>query len=266
MENEAKDDKGAEQTSDVNATEDSKDTNTNEEEVNSAATEDSKDPDSFPHIDSEEDGRPVTEDPEDVDTNKKHFLNADLRNKLTMAIVALISIACSFAFVSKISTSFEVQDVNSVFTVGRTKDVPQRDTNTKLENKKAKTNEVNRAGVEKGNTDDINSDEEAGSLMDSFVVPLESIVVNLGGIGSNRYLRIQISLGVDSEDAQKKISEKTVILRDKLISFFSTKTAKAVETEGGLFKLRLEIKELLNKLLGPGDVIKQVYFSDFIVQ
>lgn len=253
MENEAKDDKGAEQRSDVNV------------------TEDSKDPDSFVHIDSEEAERPVTEDPEDVSTDKKNFLNVDLRNKLIMAIVALISIACSFAFVSKISTSFEendfeVQDVNGVFTVGRTKDEPQRDTNTKLENKKDKTNEVNRAGVEKGNTDDINSDEEAGSLMDGFVVPLESIVVNLGGIGSNRYLRIQISLGVNSEDAQKKISEKMVILRDKMISFFSTKTVKAVETEGGLFKLRLEIKDLLNKLLGPGGVIKQVYFSDFIVQ
>jgi flagellar basal body-associated protein FliL len=255
MENEAKDDKGAEQTSEANVNEGSKDIDTDKEAVNKAVTEDSKDPDSFVHIDSEEVGRPVTEDPEDVNTDKKNFLNAGLKNKLIMAIVALISIACSFAFVSKISTffeenDFEVQGVNSVSTVGRTKDVPQRDTNLKLENKKAKTND----------------DEEAGSLMDGFVVPLESIVVNLGGIGSNRYLRIQISLEVDSEDAQKKISEKTVILRDKLISFLSTKTAEAVETEGGLFKLRLEIKVLLNKLLGSGDIIRQVYFSDFIVQ
>ncbi len=249
MENEAKDDKGAEQTSDVNVNEGFKDIDTDKEAVNKA----------------------VTEDTEDANTGKKYFVNADLKNKLIMAIVALISIVCSFTFVSKISTSFEendfeVQDVNSVSTVERTKDVPQRETNMKQENKKGKTDDVNRAGVEKGNTEDINSDEEAGSLMDGFVVPLESIVVNLGGIGSNRYLRIQISLGVDSEDAQKKISEKTVILRDKMISFLSTKTVKALETEGGLFKLRLEIKDLLNKLLGSGDIIKQVYFSDFIVQ
>ncbi len=289
MENEAKDDKGAEQTSDVNVNEGSKDIDTDKEADNRAANEGSKDIDtdkeavnkavnegskdtnsSYRQFNTEEIRRPVTEYPEEVNTNK-NFLNADLRNKLTMAIVALISIACSFAFVSKISTSFEengfeVQDVNSVFTVGRTKDVPQRDTNTKLENKKAKTNEINRTGVEKGNTDDINSDEEAGSLMDGFVVPLESIVVNLGGIGSNRYLRIKISLGVDSEDAQKMISEKMVIIRDKTISFLSTKTVEDIDTEGGLSKLRLEIKDLLNKLLGSGDIIKQVYFSDFIVQ
>ncbi len=279
MENEAKDDKGAEQTSDVNVnegskgidtdkeavnkdvTEDSKDTNTgyvnaNKEAVNKAVTEDSKDPDSFIRIDSEAIKRPVTED---ANTDKKNFVNFDLKNKLIMAIVAVISIVCSFAFVSKISTSFEENDFE-------VQDVPQRDTSTKLEDKKGKTDEVNRASVEKGNTDDINSDEEAGSLMDVFVVPLESIVVNLEGIDSNTYLRIQISLGVDSEDAQKKLSEKTVILKDKMISFFSTKTVKAVETEGGLFKLRLEIKDLLNKLLGSRDIIKQVYFSDFIVQ
>jgi flagellar basal body-associated protein FliL len=122
------------------------------------------------------------------------------------------------------------------------------------------------ASVVKGNTDDIKDEEEADGIQDSILVPLESIVVNLEGIDSNTYLRIQISLGVDSEDAQKMISEKMVIIRDKIISFFSTKTVKDIDMEEGLFKLRLEIKDLLNKLLGSGDIIKQVYFSDFIVQ
>ncbi len=272
MGNEAKDDKNDEQTVDVNTTEESKGTDTSNEEVNRDVTEDSKDNDtSYLQFNTEEVRRSVTEDHEDDTTNKNNLLNVDLKNKLIMAIVALISIVCSFTFVSKISTSFEkkdfeVQGMNSVSTIGRTKDASQKDTNLRQENKKGKTNEVSRAGVEKGNTDDINNDEETGSLMDSFVVPLESIVVNLGGIGSNRYLRIQINLEVDNEDTQKKISEKTVILRDKMISFFSTKTAEAVETEGGLFKLRSEIKDLLNKLLGSGEIIKQVYFSDFIVQ
>ncbi len=122
------------------------------------------------------------------------------------------------------------------------------------------------ASAEKGYTDDIKDEEEAGGIQDSILVPLESIVVNLGGIDSNSYLKIQISLGVDSVDTQKLISEKMVIIRDKIISFFSTKTVKDIGAEGSLFKLRLEIKDLLNKLLGSGDIIKQVYFSDFIVQ
>jgi flagellar FliL protein len=94
---------------------------------------------------------------------------------------------------------------------------------------------------------------------------METVVVNLGGISSNRYLRVQTSLEVGNEDDQKMISEKEVILRDKMISFFSSKTMRDVETEGGLFKLRLELKDILNELVGSG-IIKRIYFSDFIVQ
>lgn len=218
----------------------------------------------------------VTEDSEDANTNKKTFLNVDLKNTLVMAIVALISIVCSFIFVSKISTSlgendFEVQGVNSISTVGRAGDVQQRDTKVKRENKKGKTdkgkiNKADRASAENGNSDDVNNDEEVGGIQDTLMVPLESVVVNLGGVDSNRYLRAQITLGVDNENAQNMINEKGVIIRDMLFSFFSRKTAKVMETEGGLFKLRLEIKGALNKLLGSDDIIKKVYFSDFIVQ
>jgi flagellar protein FliL len=195
----------------------------------------------------------------------------ELKNTLIMVVVALVSVVCSFVFVSRKSTSFdendfEVQDVNSVSTVDKTRDVPQRDAGVKLENKGAKADKVNRASAEKGNTGDIDKDEEAVGIQDSIVVPLESIVVNLGGIDSNRYLRIQVSLEVDSEDTQKMINEKMVIIRDKMISFFSTKTMKDLDTEGGLFKLRLEIKDSLNKLLGSNNKIRQIYISDFIVQ
>jgi flagellar basal body-associated protein FliL len=227
------------------------------------------------------------EDSKEVKTDKKNFVSVDLKNKLIMVLVALISVVCSFIFVSKkVSTSFEqndfeAQDVNSVSAVERTEDISQRDTDVKLKNKedkndkiatdkvttkKIKTDNVNGAGTGKSNTDNIDNDEDIGAIQNQIVVPMENFVVNLGGVSSNRYLRVQISLEVDNENAQKKINEKMVIMRDKMISFFATKTAKDVETEGGLFKLRLEIKDSLNKLLGSSDMVKQIYFSDFIVQ
>ncbi len=203
---------------------------------------------------------------EDVKTDKKSFVSADLKNTLIMVAIALISVVCSFAFVSRMSTSFEeadfeAQDVNSVSTVE-----PAGDIGVRPENKKVKTGKVNKAIAEKGYTGDINNDEEGGGIENKIVVPLDSIVVNLGGADSNRYLRIQISLEVDSEDNQKLITDKKIILRDRMISFFSAKTLKDVESEGGLFKLRLEIRDSLNKLLGSRDMVKQIYFSDFIVQ
>jgi flagellar FliL protein len=208
---------------------------------------------------------------EDVKTDKKSFVSADLKNTLIMVTIALISVVCSFAFVSRMSTSFEeaafeAQDVNSVSTVEHAGDVLQGDTGVRPGNKKVKTGKGNKAIAEKGYTGDINNDEEGGGIENKIVVPLNSIVVNLGGADSNRYLRIQISLEVDSEDNQKLITDKKIILRDRMISFFSAKTLKDVESEGGLFKLRLEIKDSLNKLLGSSNMVKQIYFSDFIVQ
>ncbi|MHC4182160.1 MAG: flagellar basal body-associated FliL family protein [Planctomycetota bacterium] len=251
-----------------------KDANADKEVSNTAATE-------APNNKEAVNAAVIEEDFKDVKTGKKSLISADLKNTLIMVVIALISVVCSFAFVSKMSISskevdFEAQDVNSVSTVETAGDVLQGDTGVRPENKKVKTGKVktdkgktgkvNKAIAEKGNTGDINDDEEAGGIENKIVVPLDSIVVNLGGIDSNRYLRIQISVEVDSEDAQKLITEKKIILRDKMISFFSTKTLKDVESEGGLFKLRLEIKDSLNKLLGSRDMVKQIYFSDFIVQ
>ena len=262
MVNEAEDttdaDKGV---SDTTATEAPKEENPDKKAVNAAVTK---------------------EDFKDAKTDKKSFVSADLKNTLIMVTIALISVVCSFVFVSKKSTTskevgfLEVQGINSVSTVGTAGDVQQGDTGVRPENKKVETGKVktdkgktgkaNKAVAEKGNTGDINNDEEGGGIENKIVVPLDSIVVNLGGADSNRYLRIQISLEVDNEDVQKLITEKKIILRDKMISFFAAKTLKEVESEGGMFKLRLEIQDSLNKLLGSHDMVKQVYFSDFIVQ
>ncbi len=261
MDNEAKDDNIAEKTVDVAAT---------EEAVNEAVVEDSKDV----NVDKKVVDAVVTEDSDDANVGKKRFVNANLMNTLIMVLVALISIVCSFVFVSKTfsprENNFEVQGVNSASNSGGTGDAPQGDTSVKLENKKSKTdksktNKANKVSTETGNTDDTGNGEGAGGIQDAIIVPMETVVVNLGGISSNRYLRIQTSLEVDNEGDQKMISEKEVILRDKMISFFSSKTMRDIETEGGLFKLRLELKDILNGLVGSG-IIKQIYFSDFIVQ
>ncbi len=268
----------------VNEAEGTKDAGTDKESVDKVVIEGTKDADkgvsNTAATEAPKDANPdmetvnaavIEEDFEDVKTGKKSLVSADLKNTLIMIVIALIAVVCSFSFVSRMSTSFEgadfeAQDVNSVSTVETAGDVPQGDTGVRPENKKVKTGKVNKAIAEKGNTGDINNDEEAGGIENKIVVPLDSIVVNLGGVDSNRYLRIQISMEVGSEDVQKLITEKKIILRDRMISFFSAKTLKDVESEGGLFKLRLEIKESLNKLLGSRDMVKQIYFSDFIVQ
>jgi flagellar basal body-associated protein FliL len=251
MDNEAKDDNSAEKTVDAVTT---------EEAVNMAVVENSKDV----NVDKKVVDTVATENLDDANAGKKRFVNANLMNTLIMVLVALIAIVCSFVFVSKTfsprENNFEVQGVN-----GASNSRGTGDTRVKRENKKSKTDKSNKVSAETGNIDDIGDGEGTGGIRDAIIVPMETVVVNLGGISSNRYLRIQTSLEVDSEDDQKMISEKEVILRDKMISFFSSKTMRDIETEGGLFKLRLELKDVLNRLVGSG-IIKQIYFSDFIVQ
>jgi flagellar basal body-associated protein FliL len=95
---------------------------------------------------------------------------------------------------------------------------------------------------------------------------MDSIVVNLGSVDSRRYLRVIVSLEVDNSETEKAIKENKIIFRDKLVSYLSTKDAKAIGTQASLIKLRSEIKDILNKILGSDNAIRQVYFSDFIVQ
>jgi flagellar basal body-associated protein FliL len=247
MDNEVKDDNSAEKTGDATATEDSKGVNVDKKVIDAVAIEDS----------------------DDANAGKKRFVSANLMNTLIMVLVALIAIVCSFVFVSKTfsprENNFEVQGVNSASNSGGTGDTRVKRENKKSKTAKGKTNKANEVSAETGNIDDIGDGEGTGGIQDAIIVPMETVVVNLGGISSNRYLRVQTSLEVGNEDDQKMISEKEVILRDKMISFFSSKTMRDVETEGGLFKLRLELKDILNELVGSG-IIKRIYFSDFIVQ
>lgn len=247
-----------------------KDVNAGEEAVNVAVVEDPKDV----NVDRKVVDGAATENFDDANAGKKRFVSANLMNTLIMVLVALIAIVCSFVFVSKTfsprENNFEVQGVNNASNSGGTGDVSQGDTRVKRENKKSKTdngktNKSNKVSAETGNTDGTDNGEGTGGMSDAILVSMETVVVNLGGISSNRYLRIQTSLEVGNENDQEMISEKEVILRDKMISFFSSKTMRDIETEGGLFKLRLELKDVLNRLVGAG-VIKQIYFSDFIVQ
>ncbi|MDR4498647.1 MAG: flagellar basal body-associated FliL family protein [Candidatus Scalindua sp.] len=200
--------------------------------------------------------------------NTKNESKVGLKSTLFFAVIAMISIVCAFAFVSKMG-SFS-HDMSS-------KDPIEESTSV------VKDADLSQTGEKKGDSDkngekEVNGsmagekgekDTERGekvSVQGNIIVPLESIVVNLGGVGSGRYLRVLINLEVENGDAQDAIKEKIVMLRDEMISFLSSKTAKEIEKEGSLLGLRLEIKNILNEVLGTGETIKKVYFSDFIIQ
>ena len=223
------------------------------------------------------------EDPEDTKTEKKNTakIGIDLKNTMIMAIVALIAVGCAFMFVTRVYSSKDayeaitVADASAVdaMTVDDTSSIPAKNIEAKLEKKEVTEKAESESGSSKSenkNTekkDDTGNSKGSNVVLDKTLVPLDSIVVNLGKVDSKRYLRVIISLEVGSSETENTIKKNKVIFRDKLVSFFSTKNADDIGTPGSQLGLRTEIKDLLNnELLGTDNAISQVYFSDFIIQ
>ncbi len=205
----------------------------------------------------------------DAGAGVKSTVGIDLKTTLIMSAVGLSSVVCAFVFTARMLPDIEKGDLELVgennVAVEETSESAQNKTKIKQEEKKpTEKNDV--SNIADDEEEDYIPDSDAESESGKVIVPLESIVANLGGVESRRYLRVMINLEVSNKEAQDLVNRRMVMIRDKLISFFSDKSASDIESEGSLFKLRLEIKNSLNKVLGHGKIIKQVYFSDFIVQ
>lgn len=193
-----------------------------------------------------------------------------------MIVVAVISVACAFIFVTKIYSRKEVYDIADVADVSTgdaivangSVNVPVKDSGTNPEKKKdAGQEKVAKTEKQKNNKGDTDNGKGNSGIMDKILVPMDSIVVNLGDVNSKRYLRVIISLEVGSSEIEQAIKEKKVIFRDKLVSFLSTKKVEDIGTQASQSGLRTEIKDILNnEILGSDNAITQVYFSDFIIQ
>ena len=131
------------------------------------------------------------------------------------------------------------------------------ETKSKIKDKEKKKDKI----------DNNDESEKSNSVLGKILVPMESIVVNLGKVDSKRYLRVLISLEVKNSEIEETVKANKVIFRDKLVSYLSSKNVSEVSTQKGYNGLRTEIKNILNsELLELDDAISQVYFSDFIVQ
>ena len=104
-------------------------------------------------------------------------------------------------------------------------------------------------------------------MLGKILVPMDSIVVNIGKVDSKRYLRVIISLEVKNSEIEGTIKSNKVVFRDKLVSFLSSKSLDEISDRANHQGLRAEIRDTLNStLLESDDAISQVYFSDFIIQ
>ena len=191
-----------------------------------------------------------------------------------MIVVTVLSVGSAFIFVTRIYSSKDdyaitvsSADSSGAGVENSSEDGKGADTEKSVKPEKVKKKNKKKDKKKDKKGDDENKEKSSNNVLGKILVPMDSIVVNIGSVDSKRYLRVIISLEVKNSEIEGTIKANKVVFRDKLVSFLSSKELSEMSDRANHKGLRVEIRDLLNSdLLGIDDAISQVYFSDFIIQ
>ncbi|MBA2403786.1 MAG: flagellar basal body-associated FliL family protein [Bdellovibrionales bacterium] len=97
-------------------------------------------------------------------------------------------------------------------------------------------------------------------------VPMKKFVVNLHSRGTRlRFLDVEMNILPFHNDQKELIKASEYIFKDTLIEIASHLTPEELDTLSGKILLENKIKKQVNAKLGQ-PVVKQIYFSGFVVQ
>ncbi len=119
-----------------------------------------------------------------------------------------------------------------------------------------------------------NQDAETQKLKDEAIaqtqvlpVPIKKFVVNLHSRSSRlRYLDIEMNVLTFSDDQKEIVKANEHIFKDSVIEIASHLDPDDLDSVTGKILLENKIKKRVNEKLGEPPVIKQIYFSGFVVQ
>lgn len=96
------------------------------------------------------------------------------------------------------------------------------------------------------------------------MITLEQFTVNLSTPGSpnSKFVRVNISLEVPTEDTESEVTSKMPQVRNTIIDLFNSKRPVDLATADGRDYVKEEIRNALNSFLVSGKV-KGVYFTNF---
>ncbi len=146
-----------------------------------------------------------------------------------MIVVAVIAVGCAFIFVTRIHSPEDVYDITK-YADAEDNPADGNDSNAEKdetsEEAKSKSKDKEKKKDKKGNNDES---EKSNSVLGKILVPMDSIVVNLGKVDSKRYLRVIISLEVKNSEIEETIKANKVVFRDKLVSYLSSRNVSEVD-------------------------------------
>ncbi|MDY6851623.1 MAG: flagellar basal body-associated FliL family protein [Thermodesulfobacteriota bacterium] len=107
--------------------------------------------------------------------------------------------------------------------------------------------------------------KEAGAAELGTLKPLKPFIVNLADPAGRRYLKLNMTLELDTPEAAAEIDTRMPQIRDVILILLSSMRFEDVRTIEGKMRLRGQIITRCNTVLTAGKV-KNVFFSEFVVQ
>ena len=96
-------------------------------------------------------------------------------------------------------------------------------------------------------------------------IEFKPFIVNLNDGGGKRYLKLTMSVEVDSEALGLEINSKMPMFRDTILLLLSSLSYDDISTLDGKLRLRSQMLNRINTQLTSGK-IKNIYFAEFVVQ
>ena len=99
---------------------------------------------------------------------------------------------------------------------------------------------------------------------------IPSMIINLADQSGDRYLKISLALVMNGKEKTKSGESSGETLEDAaiknaIITVISTKTSDTLLTLSGKEELKKQLIKAINNALGE-DAVKDIYFTDFIIQ
>ena len=100
---------------------------------------------------------------------------------------------------------------------------------------------------------------------------IKDLITNLGGPVKARYIDIQLKMEGLAGDFEKILEQNEHRIRDKALSILGSYTYEDAQLDGFQERVRIDLKKGFSSVLrkyrdGESDLIRQIYFTQFVIQ
>ena len=98
------------------------------------------------------------------------------------------------------------------------------------------------------------------------LVPIQSFIVNLNEPRSTRYLKVTLTVELADESAEQDLRDRHDLVRDRVLTSLSGLTIDDVRGAETKETIRQLLVARINDALASQDAVKNVLFTEFVVQ